>query len=75
MIKQDGSGNSFIESDLGIDQAVRVSFIDKGWTGGNCIRINLRDENNHVRPGAEFPITNAQEILDAINELINNKRK
>jgi len=74
MIKTDSSGNNYIESDLGIDQAVRISFIDQGWDGGNCIRINLRDENNHIRPGAEFPIGNAQQIVDAINLLIKNKK-
>jgi hypothetical protein len=66
----DGSGNLYIEVDLPhINQAVRVSFIKEGWDGSKCIRINLRDEKNHIRPGAEFPNEISDEIIDAIDEL------
>lgn len=69
-MKIDGSGNTFIESEmLNINQAVRVSFIEEGWTDGNCIRINIRDENNHIRRGAEIPIENVSEVMILIQTL------
>jgi hypothetical protein len=70
-INTDGSGNSFIESPLtSVNEAVRISLINPGWTGGECIRINIRDKNNHIRPGAEIPIENIDEVVGAIVRLV-----
>lgn len=40
----DGTGNAYIESKLSNDEAVRVTFIEEGWTGDNCARINIRQK-------------------------------
>lgn len=63
MIKTDSSGNNYIEVIMPNGETVRVSKIDQGWTGSTCYRINLVDTNNHVRPGAEFPKDNLQQVL------------
>ncbi len=70
-ITTDGSGNSFIESPLtSVSEAIRISLINPGWTGGECIRINIRDKKNHIRPGAEIPIENIEEVIAAMVRLV-----
>ncbi len=74
MANKDAAGNVFIESKLiDVNQHLRISLIEKGWTNRACIRINIKDENNHLRPGPEIPIENIEALVSAIITLIKEK--
>lgn len=69
MIKTDSKGNEYIEKDMFINQFVRITRVKDGWDGGATIRISIKDENGKVRQGPEFPISLADDVINAINTL------
>ena len=69
MIEIDTKGNNYINVVMPNGEAIRVSQIMNGWTGGKCLRFSIVDTTNHVRQGPEFPISNVQGVIDALNQL------
>jgi hypothetical protein len=69
MIQKDGSGNDYIEVRMPNGEAVRISQILNGWDGGKCLRISIVQVDNRVRQGPEFPVSNVQGVIDALNKL------
>ncbi|MBF0274406.1 MAG: hypothetical protein HQK84_04150 [Nitrospinae bacterium] len=71
-MKTDSSGNRYIEKDMKSGK-VRVTFIEDGWSGVPSVRIQILDENGHLRQGPEIPVENIGEAVGAIVELLANK--
>lgn len=73
MFKQDKRKNSYIETDvseIGKDESVRVTFVEEGYTGTPCIRIQIRKhESGGVLMGPEFPVEYAEELIQSIRTL------
>ena len=49
--------------------AVRVTYIEKGWTGGVCIRVQVRDGDGHLKQGPDIPVGQLGEVLGKAIEL------
>ncbi|MBC2714853.1 MAG: hypothetical protein HF978_06025 [Desulfobacteraceae bacterium] len=54
------------------DGQVRVTYIENGWDDSPSVRIQIRDENGHLRQGPEIPITSIAGVVGAVVNLISN---
>ena len=68
----DKSGNAYEEVEIpGGD--VRVTFIGEGWAGTPSVRIQIKDENGHLRQGPEIPVSSVGGVMGSVvNLLIRN---
>ncbi|RXY98880.1 hypothetical protein [Fictibacillus sp. S7] len=73
MLKRDSKSNCFIETDvskIGKDESIRVTLVDKGYTGSPCLRIQIRKhDTGQVYMGPEFPIEYSNELIKNIKIL------
>lgn len=67
--QHDSNGNSYVEINLIADQRIRVTNVPNGWTGGEVMRVQIRDENGHLRQGPDIPIENVGEVFQAVVHL------
>ena len=56
MNETDGRGHECLTVPMGVG-GVRITRIEssESWTKKNALRIQIEDENGHVRQGPEFP--------------------
>jgi hypothetical protein len=64
----DGSGKPYEEIDMGNGEQIRITFVNDSWSGQGGIRIQIRDENGHLRQGPEIPV---EIIADVVRSVIN----
>lgn len=67
-IKKDSSSHYYLESLLNNNEAIRITLIKNGWDG-KCFRIQIKELNNHLRPGPEIPEKNLEEVIFALLKL------
>lgn len=65
----DAKGNEYREVQIQSEN-VRLTYVENGWTGSACIRVQNRDENGHLKPGPEIPLTAVGGMVGAIVELV-----
>ncbi|OMF30945.1 hypothetical protein [Paenibacillus sp. FSL H8-0259] len=70
-IKTDSSKQEYIEIETvtGVE-SLRVTYVKDGFTGKPCIRLNIRPHGKSPRPGPEFDIEHAPDLLSAIAQLL-----
>ncbi|NUU62684.1 hypothetical protein [Paenibacillus agri] len=70
-IKIDSSNQKYIEVETvnGVE-SLRVTFVEDGFTGKPCLRFNIRPHGKSPRPGPEFEIDYAPDLLSAITQLL-----
>ena len=49
---------------------VRVTYIESGWDGGPSVRIQIKDDNGHLRQGPEIPIISIGGVVGAVVEIL-----
>jgi hypothetical protein len=65
----DSAGNRYIEKDM-VSGKIRATYIEKGWSDIPSVRLQIRDEDGHLRQGPEIPVENLGEAVGAIVELL-----
>lgn len=65
----DSNGNAFTEIKMDSD-FIRLTYIQKGWDGSPSIRIQMRDENGHLRQGPEIPLDYYGQMFSGTIELL-----
>jgi hypothetical protein len=68
-IEKDSSKQSYIEIPMD-SRHTRVTLIPNGWTGTEAIRISIREESGHLRPGPEIPIAQVGDLVKVTIELL-----
>jgi len=69
-IEKDSSENKYIEVDMDNGEKVRVTHIAKSWSGQGGLRIQIRDERGHLRPGPEIPAEKIGEVVSGLFDLV-----
>ena len=69
----DSAHNPYQEVPLDQNQKVRLTLIATGWAGDPSIRIQIRDETGHLRPGPEIPTAQLSQIAVALIALLSHQ--
>jgi hypothetical protein len=70
-IKTDSSGQKYIEVEtVKGKESLRISYIEDGFVGEPCIRLNIRPHGSPLRQGPEFPVGKVPELLAGIAQLL-----
>ena len=70
MIETDKRGQRYV--DIPIEgAAVRVTLVPHGWSDSPCMRVQIREENGHLRQGPDIPLSVTGDVTKAILDLIN----
>jgi hypothetical protein len=48
---------------------IRVTIIPNGWSNSRCLRIQIEEENGHLRQGPEIPTPNIDELINLLTNL------
>ena len=67
----DSAGNRYKEVDIASGK-VRVTYVERGWADTPSVRIQIRDENGHLRRGPEVPIASIGGMVGAVVELLSH---
>jgi len=67
-----GTGNRFVRVPLSSGQ-LRITEIPHGWEGTQSIRLDIEQEDGHVRQGPEFAVLHLGAITDALIELLSQR--
>jgi hypothetical protein len=65
----DSKGNDYREIDIPGGN-VRITYIQSGWADSPSVRIQIRDENGHLRQGPEIPLEAIGGVVGATVELV-----
>ena len=69
----DSAKNDYIEVEVpSKDESVRVTYVEKGYDGGPCVRIQIHEHGKQLRMGPEFPVENASQVVAGLIELLTN---
>ena len=67
----DSKKNDYIEVKvLSKDESVRITYVEEGYDGGPCVRIQIREPGKGPRMGPEFPVESALQVVAGLNELL-----
>ena len=67
----DSVKNDYIEVEVpSKDESVRVTYVEKGYDGGPCVRVQIREHGKHLRMGPEFPVESAPQVVAGLIELL-----
>jgi len=69
MTSMDGSNQEYEEVALG-ESAVRITLVPHGWNNSPCLRIQIRDENGHLRQGPDIPGENCADVIRSMVQLL-----
>jgi|GEM_PF-6616837 len=70
-VKTDSSNQKYIEIETVKDkESLRVTYVEDGFTGKPCLRLNIRPHGKSPRPGPEFEIDYSPDLLSAITQLL-----
>ncbi len=58
--------NPYEEIDMGNGEQVRVTHASDSWSGQGGIRIQIRDEKGHLRPGPEIPVDLVADVVRSV---------
>lgn len=67
---EDSKGNKFEEIKMENGEKVRATFIRESWSGQGGIRVQIRDENGHLRQGPEIPVDKIAEVVKSVISLV-----
>lgn len=67
----DSKGNNYREVEMPSGH-VRLTYVQHGWAGTPAIRVQIKDETGHLRPGAEIPLSSVPGMVGAIVDLVAN---
>ena len=65
----DSSGNDYREVRRGPEH-IRVTYIENGFDQSPAVRIQVRDEAGHVRPGPELPVNIVGQVIREMVDLL-----
>lgn len=65
----DGSDQPYVEFELDNGDRVRLTRRFAVWARGDVVRIQIREESGHLRPGPELPLAQVPEFLYALARL------
>ncbi|WP_342546273.1 hypothetical protein NST69_16605 [Paenibacillus sp. FSL P2-0089] len=70
-IKTDSSNQKFVEIETvkGVE-SLRVTYVENGFTGKPCLRLNIRPHGRAPRQGPEFEVAHTPDLLSAITQLL-----
>jgi hypothetical protein len=68
--KTDGSDQLYSEVLMNNGEFIRVTFIENGWSDQGAVRIQIQQEDKHLRQGPEIPLENIPELFGAITQII-----
>lgn len=68
-MQTDGSGNLYENVPIS-GGFVRITFIEQGWDNSPSVRIQIQDDNGHVRQGPEVPLSSIGGVVGAIVSLL-----
>jgi hypothetical protein len=67
-VETDGSGQEYIE--LPLDSGfLRLTRIPEAWHGGSALRVQIREEDGHLRQGPDIPSGKLGKMFKGILEL------
>ena len=66
----DGTGKPYEEIEMGNGEQVRVTFVAGSWSGQGGVRIQIRDENGHLRQGPEIPVDIVADVVRSVIRLV-----
>ncbi|MBF0430542.1 MAG: hypothetical protein HQK83_04645 [Fibrobacteria bacterium] len=70
MDQKDGKDNPIKEIQMDNGEKIRVTKVDNSWHNGQpAFRIQIREENGHLRQGPEVPVSYIQNVFGAVVEL------
>ena len=69
-LQTDSAQNTYSEVPMSGDQHVRLTHIATGWNGHPTIRVQIREETGHLRPGPEIPVAILGSLAAALIELL-----
>ncbi len=65
-IETDSQGNRYIEVPFAAPgERIRITHVIESWSGDRGIRIQVRDENGHLRQGPEFEAERIGDVVSA----------
>jgi hypothetical protein len=67
-IETDDSGQKYIEFDL-TSGSLRITRIPEAWHGGTALRVQIRQEDGHLRQGPDIPSGKLGKMFDAVLKL------
>ena len=71
-IDQDGSDQPFVDTPTLLNEHIRTTLVraDRAGHHADSIRIQIREENGHLRHGPEVPLETVPEVIRAMVELV-----
>jgi hypothetical protein len=73
-MQRDSSNQTYEEIEIS-SGFVRVTYVPNGWDDSPSVRIQIRDENGHLRQGPEIPISAVGGVLGAVVNLLTKQHK
>jgi hypothetical protein len=68
-IETDDSGQEYIEFSLA-SGSLRLTRIPEAWHGGTALRVQIREEDGHLRQGPDIPSDKLGEMFNAALKLL-----
>jgi hypothetical protein len=70
-MQHDSKNQPYLEIEIDGGTSIRLTAVTT-WSTAPGIRINIKDANNHLRPGPEIPFENIPELQRCLSALILN---
>ncbi len=65
----DKSGNAYEEVEIPGGH-VRITYIADGWAGTPSVRLQVKEDNGHLRQGPEIPVSSVGGVMGSIVNLL-----
>lgn len=73
-MQTDGSGNLSENVPISGD-FVRVTFIEQGWDNSPSVRIQIQEDNGHVRQDPKVPLSSIGGVIGAVVNLLSETQR
>jgi hypothetical protein len=67
-IEKDNSGQEYIEFAL-TSGSLRLTRVPEAWHGGTALRVQIREEDGHLRQGPDIPVGKLGQMFSATLKL------
>ena len=69
-VHEDKRGQKYIEVPWSETEYLRVTHVPDSWSGKGGIRIQVKQEDGHLRQGPEIPVDKVGDIVSAVINLM-----
>ncbi len=69
-VEKDSRDQKYIEVPWSDTESLRVTHVPESWSGRGGIRVQVRQEDGHLRQGPEIPVDKVGDIVSAVINLM-----